>query len=90
MVVGRHSSGDGPSDVQYKATTSALISSNDAETSPRTDPGVWPGPYHDVLKTGVSVRTRAKSRIGLHGLAGERVDKLFGVEVLLAVSIFLE
>jgi hypothetical protein len=82
--------GDGPNDVQYKATTSALISSNDEETSPRTDPGVWPGLYHDVLKTGVSVPTMMKSEIGLHRLTGERVDNLFGVEVLLAVSVFLE
>ena len=35
--------------LQYKATVSARHSSIDEDTSPRTDPGVWPGLYQDVL-----------------------------------------
>ena len=35
---------------RYKATVSARHSSMDDDTSPRTEPGVWPGLYHEVLR----------------------------------------
>jgi len=36
-------------DSRYNATASARHSSIDDDTSPRTEPGVWPGLYHEVL-----------------------------------------
>ena len=76
--------------LRNKAAVSARHSSIDDDTSPKTESGVWPGLYQEVLLPEVSSNYELNTQFRSHRLSCQGVDDLIKVKVFLAICVLLE